>query len=315
VNEYRQVIALCAQLKAEEKDSRRIEAALSGNWKELKYIEYYLEHLVSLPGGRKKFEKLLIDTSATESNTKHQLHWRSYMSEFTAYWLLETRLNRMIKAFDAPSPKRAREKSDCDALCVSEGRKMYIEVKAAHDWTIYTPPTAIKELCQAHPGFSYIISTSRPDLVVTLALLTHLRLELELAWQSLATESSPHSVEVFSNDHRQPRDISILVSKANQNGIGSISFGFPPRNDEGFPQWLDSRMDDAHGKGADLLMLNYIFWEDGNPNSTLRTSLLTSDSRIVNSNNRLQITTTNKLTVREIIIFTPSGEFEQIYMQ
>ena len=78
---------------------------------------------------------------------------------------------------------------------------------------------------------------------------------------------------------------------------------------------MDSRLDDAKEKGADLLMLNYIFWEDGNPDSTLRTSLLTADSRIVNSNDGLQIRVVNKLSVREIIIFTPSGLFEQIEMQ
>ena len=42
MSQYPRIAALCTQILAEGKDGRRFEEALADEWKELKYIEYYL---------------------------------------------------------------------------------------------------------------------------------------------------------------------------------------------------------------------------------------------------------------------------------
>jgi hypothetical protein len=116
----------------------------------------------------------------------------------------------------------------------------------------------------------------------------------------------------MSNDNRFPRDISILVRKSTRKGSGAISYGFPPKYDKDFPCWMDSRIADSEEKGADILMLNYIFWNDGLEAPTLRDAILSADQRIKKNSKNLVLAIEKPLTTREVVIFTLSGLFERI---
>jgi ABC-type Fe3+ transport system substrate-binding protein len=105
---YPSVLGYLENLKVSGANTEILEAAVAGNWKGLAHLEYFLKNLASKPNGKSRLRKAFAQLQQKyDTNTAHH-HWHSLMSELTAFWLLETKLNCRIVAFDIQSPFRER---------------------------------------------------------------------------------------------------------------------------------------------------------------------------------------------------------------
>ena len=297
------------------KRSAFLEGVIANPSFELNYLEYFFENLYSKENGTCKMKQAIDDIPSDEVIDMAHHHWRSWMSEFTAYWILGTRLGYDINAFDVQSPYRTREKSNCDALCTKNGGIEYVEVKSAHDWTRYSAPRAIVELCKSVPGHSYVIATNREKFVVTNDLLSHIRKELDTGKEYLGSLVLDSTYSIYSLDNRVPHDVEIMMRKERHGREPVVALAFPPRNDEDFAEWLQYRILESNEKGATLLFVNYIFWTEEGRNPSVADFLKQRLPGLKESPTGLWLTSSTKGSVRETFVFMPSGVFEPIRIE
>jgi len=302
-------------LLASGKKSAFLEGVLANPSFELKYLEYFLAKLYSLENGASKLRQAIDEIPSDEVIDMTHHHWRSWMSEFTAYWILETQLGYDIEGFDIQSPKRTREKANCDARCKKNGAIEYVEVKSAHDWTRYSAPRSIVKLCKSMSEYSFVISINKEKLEVREDLLEHIKKELELGKEYLNTLVLDYSYSIYSLDNRIPHDVEIMMQKAKSGQAPLVAFAFPPRNDEDFPEWLQYRLLEANEKGATLLFVNYIFWTEPGKDPSIADFLKQHLPALKESANVLWLNTQSEGSVREVFVFMPSGVFESIRVE
>jgi hypothetical protein len=186
-------------------------------------------------------------------------------------------------------------------------------VKATHDSSKYVPPKAILDLCNADTKFTYSISVGRPGFKATPNILKHLHDKIGIAKAYLEKTEHLQSWEVQTPDNRNPRDLTITITKMETGDVPMpIPCFFPPRNDEQFAAWVSSRIVKARQKGATILMLNYVFRTPVGWNAEFRTDILRALPHAYVVNNELLLPWAASGSVAELVVFMPSGMFESI---
>jgi hypothetical protein len=289
-----------------------LQSILEDKPNELHYLEYFIDNLVNKLGGEGKLKEAIANIPDDEFIDMTHHHWRSFMSELTAYWILETRMDYSIEKFDASSPFRKRIGSNCDAVCLKETNSDYIEVKSAHDWTRFSPPRSIVDLCKSFEGFQYRIAVNEAKHEVTKEFLNFIRTELLLGRKYLNNVPYEASYEISSPDNKEPHGVTITMQKWNDKYQPIISFGFPPRNDEDFGEWLKLRIQEANEKGATILFVNYIFWTEIGETPSIDSFLKKYLIDLEKNNNELNWKYSYPTSIKKIVVFMPSGNFVPI---
>ncbi|HEY6190863.1 MAG TPA: hypothetical protein VI215_00900 [Bacteroidota bacterium] len=300
------------RLRSSGKLSKVFHDSIQNDSPELRYIEFFLTHLIDTTGGREKAIEALEQIPDNQYVDMAHHHWRSFMSELTAYWLLEGQFGWSIDGFDISSPKRIRKNSVCDACCTSGKKTHFVEVKSAHDWTRFHAPQSIVTLCKNDPRFSYVIWVSRPRFKASDEFLKHVELELINGKKYLESIDYDASYDIHSDDNRYPHDLTITIDKRRNDSAPTVSFIFPPKDDADFPTWMENRVAEATDKGASLLMLNYIFWMEVGDNPDLKELLTRRLGNLRGNKPFLRLELDNPGSVEEVVVFLPSGEFATI---
>jgi hypothetical protein len=166
-------------------------------------------------------------------------------------------------------------------------------------------------MCLADSDFSYLIDVQRPGFRATPEILKYLDSELEEARKTIRTGEMSRTI--YTLDNHQPRDLSILVTPRKNKTASPIMYGYPPRSNDGFTKWVMSRIEDGSEKGAQMVMMNYLFWlEAGEQETSLRDLIQRWLNGVALANNRLSLEVSGNRTVGEVVVFTPSGDFEII---
>lgn len=302
-------------LLASGKKSLFLESVVDKQSFELEYLEYFLTNLSSLTNGKDKIKQAIDDIPSDEVLDMTHHHWRSFMSEFTAYWILETKLGYTIDGFDILSPYRKREKANCDAICKNVNSTEYIEIKSAHDWTRYSAPRSIVNICKSTTGYRFIISINLPKFETTDNVLKHIKDEIEVGKEYLNSEIVEASYSIYSQDNHWPHDVEILIKKNVDMITPNIIFGFQPRKDEDLPNWLKYRLDEANEKGATILFVNYIFWIEPGTKISIADILQQHLPNLKKSINGFSLSIKAVCSVKRVFVFMPSGIFESINIE
>jgi hypothetical protein len=290
-----------------------LNKAIRDSWEELRYIEYFLENLIDRPKAKSKIRLALKQIPLGKNLNTSDHHWNSFMSEFTAFWILEAKLGYIIKEFDAKSPNRIGNKN-CDALSYSDEGLLYIDIKAKQDWTRFSPPRSIIELLENDRAFHYSVSVYKQDLKADDELIQHLKRELIYCKEYLVGSQDDVNCDINSLDNHHPHDLTITVRKVSKKRLHGVDIWFPV-GEENFGEWMKSQIKECMLKGANIIMLNYIFWISMGEEKELIDFLKDElpDLKIECGTNKLLLK--NSDSMRKVIVFMPSGKFETIELK